>query len=143
MIDDRRNLWFPDLYYNHGGYFKIMASLILVHIGLGLDSLQSVPRHAKTFLILNSAFDNYLWILSLIHILIAALIITGMYWRNHFTLLRFGCGVSFIFFNVLAIAFAAAAYKYHLSYYSAIASVTLSLSSFAGVKEPEIQSNSR
>lgn len=143
IFTGKRNWWAPDLYCDHGGYFKVVASLILIHFGLAVDSLRHGPRNSPSFSVLNSAFDERLWIIALLHLLIALMILTGLYWRNHFVLLRFGCGASLLLFNALAVAFAAAATIHNLSYYSAIASVTLSLSSLAALKEPPVQATRR
>lgn len=143
IVGSRRK-WLPDLYYDHNGYFAVVLSLILIHTGLALDSLlQNGPRHTPAFSVLNKAFHEQLWLLALIHGVIALLILIGLYWRGHFVILRYGCGFSLLLFNALAVAFAAAAYTQGLSYYSAIASVTLSLSSLATLKEPPVQAAHR
>lgn len=129
----------PDLHYDHPGYFKVVASLLFIHIGLAADSLLDGPGNSPVFRVLREAIGGQLWILAVLHLLIAVLTILGLYWRGHFNLLRFGCGLSLILFNVIAACFAAAALKYNLSYYSTLASVTLSLSSLAAMKEPPIQ----
>lgn len=139
-VREKQHWAVPDLNYDHGGYFKVVASLVLIHVGLGLDSLRDAPRHTPIFKVLNEGLHNNLWALAVLHIVIALLILVGLYWRGHFGILRVGCGASLILFNVLAVAFAAAAYTQDLSYYSAIASVTLSLSSLAAIKEPPVQS---
>jgi hypothetical protein len=138
-MSSNRNRFLPNLCYDHPGFFKVAVSLVLIHLGLTFDSLQPGPRHSPGFTIINGLFGNQLWPLALIHLVIAGLVVAGMYWRGHFNLLRYGCVGSLVLFNTLAVAFAYSSYLYHLSYYAAIASVTLSLSSLAALREPPVQ----
>lgn len=135
----KRRKGIPDLAYDHPGYFKVVVSLLLIHVGLAVDSLLDGPANSQVFQVLNDALNNQLWTLAALHVLIAVLTVIGLYWHGHFDLLRIGCGISLILFNVIAACFWAAAYKYNLSYYSALASITLSLSSLAAMREPTIQ----
>ncbi len=142
MVSDRKR-WLPHLYYDHPGYFKVVASLVLIHLGLALDSLQDGPHHSPIFRVLIKVLSNQLYLLTVVHGITAVLLVVGLYWRGWFSLVRYGCAISLILFNAIAVAFAASAYIYNLSYYSAIASVTLSLSSLAALKEPPVQAASR
>lgn len=142
MGSDRSPL-VPRLVKDHPGYFKVVLSLILIHLGLAIDSLQNGPRHSPAFAFINSFLGDKLWVLAVVHTLVAVLVLIGLYWTRYFVLLRIGCAISLILFNVLAVAFAFAAYSLNLSYYAAIASVTLSLSSLAALQEPPIQAARR
>ena len=143
MDRDKRKKVVPDLYYDHPGYFKVAASLVLIHFGLAIDSLREGPRHTVIFKVLDGVIGDKLFVLAILHAIIAVLVVMGLYWRGHFMLLRYGCALSLVLFNAIAVAFAAAAITYNLSFYAAIASVTLSLSSLAALKEPPIQAASR
>lgn len=138
-----RRFWIPDLSYDHPGYFKVVVSLIFVHVGLALDSVLKGPANSPVFKVLNEALDGQLWLLAAAHVVTTVLIVFGLYARKHFAIMRFGCGLSLITFNIVAACFAAASFQQNLSYYSAIASVTLSLSSLAAMKEPQYQRDTR
>jgi hypothetical protein len=136
--DRRRGV--PNLYYDHPGYWKVVLSLLIAHAALGIDALTRWDN-AKT-----TAFDAFrhfigphLWTLGVIHILIDVAMVYGLYARGRFGFVRFGCAMSVVIFNISAAAFAVAAFQNHLSYYAAIASVALSLSSAAALYEPPVQ----
>lgn len=131
----------PRLARDHPGYFKVVLSLVLVHFGLAADALggRGIER-SPGFKVIVSVLGKHTYSMTGAHIVTAILIIAGLYWRDHFVLVRYGCALSLILFNVLAVGFAFASFLYDLSYYGAIASVTLSLSSLAALKEPPVQS---
>lgn len=131
--------WLPRLAEDHPGYFKVVASLLLIHLGLALDSMQEGPRNSLVFKVINKTLHNQLYVLTVVHLLVTLMIVVGLYWRKEFRLVRYGCALSLVLFNALAVGFVCASYIYHLSYYAAIASVTLSLSSLAAITEPPVQ----
>lgn len=132
----RRNLAMPDLSYKHPGYFKIVLSLILVHAALAIDSLQ-IPENSVGFRVMEDVLGGQFWILAALHLLSLLFILIGLYARNFFFILRFGCALSAVVFNFMAAGFTAAALLYGTSYFGAITCVALSLSSIATAKEPE------
>ena len=130
----------PRLARDHPGYFKVVLSLVLVHFGLAIDAVGSGIQRSPGFKVIVSVLGKHAYVMTLIHVFTAILLMVGLYWRNHFVLVRYGCALSLILFNVLAVGFAFASAIYGLSYYAAIASVTLSMSSLAALKEPPVQS---
>lgn len=128
----------PRLARDHPGFFKVALSLILVHVGLAVDGAFGVHK-SPSFRVISDFLGGNLWTMVVVHAVIAVLMVCGLYLRERFVLVRYGCGLSLVLFNVLAVGFIFAAVQYGLSYYSAIASVTLSLSSLAALKEPPIQ----
>lgn len=138
-----RNPLVPRLARDHPGYFKVVLSLVLVHVGMAIDAFLTGPQHSQVFRVIIEALGGSLTVLTVAHVVAAALVIAGLYWEEHFALLRYGCALSLVLFNALAVGFAVAAYTYDLSYYAAMASVTLSMSSLAAITEPPVQVTKR
>lgn len=129
--------WAPRLAEVHPGYFKVVLALLLTHLALGIDALRVNPDTSHAFKFVASALHGQFWILTVAHFVVFALILIGLYGKGLFHLLRFGSALSAVIFNALAVAFAFAAVDYDASFFAAILSVALSLSSIAAAKEPE------
>lgn len=126
----------PELAHTHKGYLKIVGSLILCHLALMVDSTLTGPRSSLLFSTLQEALKGQVWLVTAIHGLSALLLIVGLYWSRMFVLVRLGAALSLFTFNALAITFLVSARDNDLSYFAAIVSVTLSLSSAAAINEP-------
>lgn len=128
--------WEAPLAIRHPGYFKVVLSLIFVHVAFGLDALRPQAAHSPTFAVLVEVLGGQLWIDAVLHFIIGVMIFFGLYAPGKFWILRFGSALSAVLFNASAVALASGAYITGVSYFAAISCVALSLSSIACAKEP-------
>lgn len=127
----------------HPGYFKVVIGLIFAHLGIG-STVLLVPSDSVAFAVIMRMLFGSLVPLMVMHVLVSALMVFGLYGRRAFWMVRFGSALSVVTFNLMAAGFVVAALQVPpragigptTLAILAILAITASLSSLAAAQEP-------
>lgn len=132
-----RRRYLPSLYYSHPGFFFVASGIAFTHLALAADTVSTSRLHSsKGWTVAVAALHGHMWIATVVHVAIFALIVVGMYRAEQFILARWGLLLSVVTFNSLGAAFLLAAIRYGTSFIGTILLASMSLTSVAGYREP-------